>query len=455
MLKRHEIDMTTGSLWKKIIQFSIPVFFTNLLQILYNAADMMIVGNFSENGDGGLAAIGATSSLFHLITNLFIGIGIGVSAIAARHVGAGEKNDVRKTIETSFAVSLICGVIVAVAGYFVTPTLLVMMKTDPEVLHDATVYLRIILAGAPVLLLYNFGSAVFRAIGDTERPLIFLTVSGVVNIVLNLFFVLACKMGVSGVAIATVISQGLSAFLVWRCLATDDEYYRFDPKRTRIHLKELKSILLVGLPSGIQSCMFSFSNVIMQSTVNSFGKAVMAASAASGNVEALIDTANSSICSATLTFTSQNVGAKNLKRVKGTLKVSVLLIFVFSICASIPVVIFRHELISLFNNNPDVIKNGGVRLSINASTYVIAGMMTCFANFLRGLGVSVIPMFISIFCIVIYRMIFIYFIYPLLPQTFGSMLLVYPSSWLMNAFLMFCAILLCFKAFKKKNGLLN
>lgn len=428
MAKRNEIDMTRGPLFGKIMQFAAPVVLTNVLQLLYNAADIAIVGQFGENGSHSLAAVGATSSIIHLVTNVFMGLSLGTGVAVAQHKGAGEEEEVRKTVHTSILASVICGLIVCCIGMLVSRPMLHLMSTPESVLDQAVKYITIYFCGMPFMMLYNFGASILRAVGDTKRPLYFLTLSGIVNVGLNVVFVVLFHMDVAGVALATVISQALSALLMTTSLCHSEGCTRLDLRQLRIHWSKLGEIVRIGMPAGIQNSLFSISNVLIQSSINLFGEAAMAAHTAATSIEGFMNAAVSGVADASTNFTGQNVGAGKYKRVRRVSLVCALSSMAISIVMGTLVLIFGRELLGVYNSDTEVIELGLNRLLITGTTYMIFGLMQVFAGGLRGMGKSMLPMIISIVGICGLRIVYIYSIFPLFPTLLG-LYLSYPISW--------------------------
>ena len=313
MAKKYEIDMCSGSVLKKMLLFSLPLMASGVLQLLFNAADVIVLGRFA--GDNSMGAVGSTSSLINLLTNLFVGLAVGVNVIAARAHGANSEKDMQETVHTSMLLSMICGVILAIVGFIFSPEILELMNATEGQLPLASMYLRIYFLGTPALMVYNFGSAILRAVGDTKRPLYFLTTAGVLNVILNIIFVVLLKMDVAGVALATVISQCLSAFLTVLCLIKEREEIHLDLKKLRIKKRVLIGIIKVGLPAGVQGCIFSMSNVLIQSSVNLFGDTVIDGNSAAQSIEGFIYMAMNTFYQAAISFTGQHVGAKKYDRI--------------------------------------------------------------------------------------------------------------------------------------------
>ncbi len=432
MANRNEIDMTRGPLLGKIIKFAAPVVLTNVLQLLYNAADMAIVGQFDADGSGALAAVGATSSIIHLVTNIFMGLSLGTGVSVAQHKGAGEEEDVRQTVHTSILASVICGIIVCTIGMLVSTPMLRMMGTPESILDRSVLYIRIYFAGMPFMMLYNFGASIHRAVGDTKRPLYFLTFSGIINVCLNLVFVILFNMGVAGVALATVISQMISSVLMTTSLCHTEGCCKLHLNQLKIHWRKLGEIMRIGMPAGIQNSLFSISNVLIQSSINSFGEIVMAANTAAVSIEGFMNAAVAGVADASTNFTGQNVGAGKYHRIRKVVTVCSIASVVISVGMGALILTFGRQLLSIYNSDPEVIDQGVYRLLINGGTYAIFALMQVFAGGLRGMGRSLEPMIISIVGVCGLRIVYIYTIFALFPQL-NVLYLSYPSSW-------FCAM---------------
>ena len=427
---RYEMDMCNGPLLKKLLTFSLPLVLTGVLQLFYNAADIVVVGRFA--GAEALAAVGSTGALINLLVNVFMGLSVGASVVVAQQYGANDRAGVSDTVHTSMLVALVCGVGVGVFGYFMAAPMLEWMGTPDDVIQQAALYVRIYFVGMPVNMLYNFGGAVLRAVGDTKRPLFFLTVSGIINVVLNLFFVIAFGMGVAGVAWATIISQAVSAVLVIRCLMRTDSCIRLIPRQLRIHKQPLLRIARIGLPAGLQGSIFSISNVLIQSAVNSFGSVVMAGNAAASNLEGFIYTSMNSIYQACMTFTGQNMGAQKYRRARRVLPVCLGIVTVIGAAMGGVFLLLGPQLISIYNTDPQVIEMGMQRLVVICSTYYFCGMMDVLVGQMRGMGYSVIPMIVSLTGACGFRVLWIYTIFAANP-TLRTLYISYPVSWVITA----------------------
>lgn len=424
------MDMTTGSILPKLLMFSLPLMLSSILQLLFNAADVIVVGQFE--GENALAAVGSTGALINLIVNLFMGLSVGANVVIARYYGAGELKDTSQAIHTSVTVSMISGVILAVFGFIMARTFLVWMGSPDEVLPLAALYMRIYFLGMPFNMLYNFGAAVLRAVGDTQRPLVFLMLAGVINVILNLIFVIVLGIGVAGVALATIISQGVSATLVMLCLLRSEGAIHVDPHKLGIDLAKLKEITRIGLPAGFQGVFFSLSNVLIQSTVNSFGSIVMAGNSVSSNIEGFIYVAMNAMHQAAITFTSQNLGARKYVRIRKVCLLSVLSVTVIGVALGCVALLLKNVLLGIYSDKPEVIAAGEIRLLIIASTYFLCGIMDVLCGALRGLGSTVLPMVVSILGACAFRIFWIYCVLPF-NRTLNMLYISYPVSWIITA----------------------
>ncbi len=426
MMKKYELNMTGGSILRSIALFSLPLILSSILQLLFNAADVIVVGRF--DGQEAMAAVGSTSSLINLLINVFIGYSAGASVVISRCFGANDKKGIARAVSTSIATAVIFGFGLMIAGFVLARRLLVLMDTPGDVIEGATQYMKIYFLGMPGFMLYNFGSSILRAVGDTKRPLVYLTVAGVVNVILNLVFVICLKMGVAGVAVATAVSQAVSAACVIACLIKSEESYRIDVKNIRIYSKEFKTMTKIGLPTGIQGSMFSISNVIIQSAVNRFGSTIMAGSTAASNIEGFVYAVLNGISQGMLTFTGQNYGAKKLSRIKKGLGTCIVLQIVVVFLISAAVVVFARPLLSIYSKKPAVIEAGVTRLTIICLTYFLCGLNETVMAFMRGLGYSLEPMIISVFAICVLRIIYVKTIFQSI-MTLDALFASYPISW--------------------------
>lgn len=439
----YEMDMTSGALLPKIIRFSVPLMITSLLQLFYNAADIVVVGRFA--GATALAAVSSTSSLINLIVNLFLGLSLGASVAVAQDYGAGKPRDVSDTVHTSIAIALLCGAVVSAVGMTLGRNMLKMMSTPDEVLGLSTLYITIYFAGSIFNMLYNFGAAILRAVGDTRRPLYFLILSGLVNVAFNLIFVIVFHMSVAGVALATVISQALSAVLVLRCLMHTDSVIRLDARRIRLVKEKALQVVKIGLPAGLQAAIFSVSNVLIQSSVNSFGADVMAGNGAASNIEGFVYAAMNAVYQSALTFTSQNLGARKAERIGRIMLVCQGCVFVVGLALGWLAYALRVPLLGIYCPDPHVIEMGALRIRIIATTYFICGFMDVFVGGLRGMGSSIAPMIVSILGACVLRVVWIYTVFAA-HRTLTVLYLSYPISWFITG----SVHLVCFLITKKK-----
>ena len=437
--KHYDMDMTSGPLLPKMLSFALPLMASSILQLLFNAADIIVVGKFA--GDASLAAVGSTTSLINLLTNFFLGLSVGVNVLVARYAGANAKKDLRDTVHTSMLLSAGSGILLLAVGCAGAARILGWMQSPDEVRGLAALYLRIYFLGMPAMMIYNFGAAILRAVGDTRRSLHYLLVSGILNVLLNLFFVIVLHMDVAGVAAATVISQCLSAGLILNCLIKEPGDIRLSREHLRFSASKMKRILRIGIPAGLQSILFSFSNVCIQASINSFGPVVVAGSAASSNIEGFVYIAMNSFYQATLSFTSQNIGAGKLRRVPKVMRCGICCAAATGLLLGIPVVLGGPHLLRLYTSSPDVISAAMERLAIVALPYFLCGMMDTMVGVLRGMGYAVMPMIVSLIGACGLRLIWIFTFFRL-PRfhTTRSLYLTYPVTWVIT----FAAHLVCY-----------
>ncbi len=419
--------MVNGTIMPKLITFAIPLMLSGILQLLFNAVDIIVVGRFS--GSQSLAAVGSTSSLINMLTNLFIGISLGANVLAARFYAAGKHKEMSETVHTSILTALISGVLMIFVGIFFSRPALELMDTPSDVIELATLYMRIYFVGMPFFMLYNYGAAILRAVGDTKRPLIFLVVSGVTNACLNLLLVIVFKMDVAGVAIATVISQMISCVLVLICLYKTDAVYQLRFKKLRIKWEYLGQIFRIGIPAGIQSTLISFSNVLLQSSVNSFGSIAMAGYTAANNVLSFLYMGANSITQACMSFTSQNYGARKPKRMDKVLIDGLILQVVICLTLGVLAYVFGNQVSSIYTDDPNVIKCSVEILALTTVPYFLCGFMDTFPGVLRGMGRSTVPMILCLLGTVGVRILWIYCFFPH-NRTLGYLFISYPVSWI-------------------------
>ena len=436
--------MCNGPLLGSILRFAIPLMLSGILQLLFNAADIIVVGQFT--GSGAMAAVGSTSSLNNLIINLFLGLSAGGSVVMALVYGAKDWKSVEEVAHTAILLGFLSGVTLLFVGFILAEPLLRLMGTLDDVIDQAVLYMRIVFVGMPAMMVYDFGAGILRAVGDTRRPLIFLFCGGVINVFLNLFFVIVLEMGVAGVATATAISQCISAALIVRCLIKTDAAYRINLRRLRLVKDKLLRILRVGLPAGIQGAVFSVSNVLIQSSVNSFDStAVVAGNTSSSNIENFVYTAMNSFYHASLNFTSQNVGANKVGRIVPILRCSLMCVVAVGLILGLSAVFFGSTLLSIYNPDPEVISHGLRRLNLICSTYFLCGMMDVTCGSIRGLGPSITPTIVSLTGACGLRIVWIYTIFAMNRSLF-TLYLSYPVSW----FVTFSAHLVCFCVFYRR-----
>ena len=440
---RYEMDMTTGPLLPKVLAFSGPLILTGILQLLYNAADIVVVGRFA--GPQALAAVGSTGALINLLVNVFMGLSVGASVVVARAYGAGDNRSVSTGVHTAIIVAGVAGVLVGVLGFVASHPLLKWMGSPDDVLDMATLYMKIFFVGMPANMLYNFGAAILRAVGDTRRPLYYLTVSGILNVLLNLVLVIGFHLGVAGVAIATVASQVMSMTLVMICLIRSDGPIHLNLRKLRIHLSQLGEIVRVGLPAGLQGSLFSISNVLIQSSVNSFGSLVMAGNSAGSNLEGFVYTSMNAIHQADLTFASQNLGAGQFKRVRRVMWVCLGTVTAIGLSMGLVFLLFGNQLVSIYNSDPGVIRYGMVRLEIILPTYFLCGLMDVMVGQLRGVGYSIMPMIVSLTGACLLRVVWIYTVFAANP-TLEVLYISYPISW----FITFATHFACYMIWGRK-----
>lgn len=403
--KQYEMDMCSGPILRKMLMFALPLMLSSILQLLFNAADIVVVGKFA--GDNSLAAVGSNTALINLLTNLFIGLSIGANVVAARHYGAKAWDDLRRTVHTAMLLSMLSGALLLVLGVIGAEQMLIWMQTPEEVLPLATVYLRIYFLGMISTMVYNFGSALLRAVGDTKRPLYFLLCAGIINVILNLLFVIGFQMDVMGVAIATVISETVSALLVLRCLVKEKGGIHLELRAMRIDRKKMLQILRIGLPAGFQGVVFALSNVVIQSSVNIFGNIVVAGNSAAANLEGFVYMAMNAFYQTTLSFVSQNYGAGEQKRINRIVLLGEACVIVTGTLLGNMVVFFGNDLLQIYSNNPEVIAAGMVRLHYISMIYALCGIMDVMVGALRGIGYSIMPMIVSIVGVCVLRLIWL------------------------------------------------
>lgn len=446
MKKNYEIDMCNGPITGKMLRFALPLMLSSMLQLLFNAADIITVGKFGS--EHSLAAVGSNTALINLLTNLFIGLSIGANVLVARFYGAKNGEELNETVHTAMLLSLISGLILTATGVIFARYFLIWMKTPTEILGLATTYLKIYFLGMPAMMIYNFGSAILRAIGDTKRPLYFLAASGVINIVLNLLLVVVFRLDVKGVGIATVISQTVSAILIIRCLAKSNGDIKLELKKLRLSRGKVGAILRIGLPAGLQGSIFSLSNVVIQSSVNLFGPIVVKGNSAAQNLEGFVYFSMNAFHHATLSFTSQNMGAKKYDRLSKILKNGLCLAILFGAGFGGTVILFGRNLLSIYTNDSDAISAGMTRLYIITGTYTLCGIMDVMVGAIRGIGYTVLPTIVSLIGACALRLVWLATVFRI-PKfhTINTVYLSYPITWLVTII----AHVICYIIIRKKN----
>lgn len=429
--RNRNVDMCNGPLLNKILIFSLPIMAMYFLQLMFNTADMVVVGRFS--GSKALAAVGATGSLINLIITLFMGLSVGTTVIVAQDCGANHPDAVSRSVHTSIAVSIVGGLVVMVLGIALCKPLLIMMGTPADIIGLSVLYMKIYFISAPATMVYNFAAAILRAAGDSRRPMYYLVITGTIHVIFNLFFVIVMHMSVAGVATATVISEYLSVLLIMLCLSRCEGAIRFIPRKMRIDGDKLKDILRIGLPAGMQGLLFSISNVLIQSAVNSFGSIMVASSAASGNVENYIGTTMNAYYNAAIAFTGQNMGAKKYDRIDSIAKVCTVLIFATWIILGGATVFFGRSLLGIFTSDPEVIKLGMLRLNVMMVAFFTCGIMNVYPGLTRAMGYSIMPMISTLVGACLMRIVWLSTIFAWY-HTEIVLFACYPVTWALAGF---------------------
>ena len=440
---KYEIDMCNGSILDKLVSFSIPLMLSGILQLLFNAVDIIVVGQFT--GNEALAAVGSTTALINVFVNLFIGISLGASVLAARFYATGQEKEMTETVHTSITLALISGIAMGIIGVIAAKGALELMDTPDNVLNLSTLYMRIYFMGMPFFMLYNYGAAILRAVGDTKRPLLFLIISGATNVVLNLLLVIQFHLGVAGVAIATVISQCISCILVLRCLYISDGSYQLRFNKLGMKTRYVKQIFQIGIPAGIQSTIINFSNVLLQSSVNSFGSVAMAGYTAANNILGFLYVSVNSITQACMSFTSQNYGVRKFKRMDKVLLECLGLTVIVALVLGGGSYLFGAELMHIYTKSSKVIECGVDIMLYTTVTYFLCGIMDLLPGALRGMGHSTVPMILSVIGTVGTRIVWIYVIFPC-HRSLDFLFISYPVSWLLTIVMQ----VICFYFVRKK-----
>ena len=436
---KYEIDMCNGTLMDKLIVFAVPLMISGVLQLMFNAVDIIVVGRYS--GSQSLAAVGSTTALINIFTNLFIGISLGANVLAARFYAAGRDEEMSETVHTAIMVALISGVVMALVGFGLSRKALELMGSPDDVIDLSTLYMRIYFLGMPFFMLYNYGAAILRAVGDTRRPLLFLIVAGIVNAVLNVILVVKFHMAVEGVAIATVVSQFISCVLVLWCLWKSESSYQLRFSKLRINASYLGQIFQVGVPAGIQSVVINFSNALLQSSVNSFGSTAMAGYTAANNLLGFLYASVNSVTQACMSFTSQNLGVKKFERMDRVLIDCGIISLVIAGTVGTTFYLFGPEILQIYTKEPDVIQAGMEIISITTIPYFLCGIMDLIPGALRGMGRSGVPMVLSIIGTVGTRIVWIYGVFPRYRSLF-ILFISYPVSWIITISLQVVCFLL-------------
>lgn len=449
--KSYTMDLCEGSILKKLLLFALPLMASSVLQLFFNAADVIVVGRFA--GDNSLAAVGSNGSIINLLTNIFIGLSVGANVLVARYFAAKQEEELRRTVHTAITVSVISGVLLAVIGVVAAKQVLIWMQSPAEVIELSTLYLRIYFLGMPAMMAYNFGAAILRGVGDTKRPLYYLTISGVVNVVLNLIFVVAFHMDVAGVALATIISQCISAYMVLRCLMKEEGGIRLQRQYLGVDRDIFRAILKIGLPAGLQGSLFSISNVVIQSSINSFGATVVAGNSAASNIEGFVYMAMNAFSQAIVAFTSQNLGAGKYERINKILITTQLCVLVVGGVMGNAMYLFGEPLLGLYSDSAAVVEAGMRRLSVISVMYALCGMMDVMVGCLRGLGYSVMPMIVSLLGVCAFRMVWISVLF--MSEQFHNIMTVYyayPVSWTLTLTVHVLCFLIVRRKLKKRWG---
>lgn len=423
---KYEIDMCNGTIMDKLISFALPLMISGMLQLMFNAVDIIVVGRFT--GSQALAAVGSTTALICTFTNLFIGVSLGANVLAARFYASGKTKEMSETVHTAILLALISGIAMSVIGILCARESLVLIATPDDIIGQAALYLRIYFSGMPFFMLYNYGAAILRAVGDTKRPLMYLIAAGTANAVLDLILVIIFKMGVAGVAIGTITSQFISCILVIRCLCKTDAIYKLYISKLRIKKYYLIQILKVGLPAGIQSTVINFSNVLLQSSVNSFGEIAMAGYTAANNILGFLYVSVNSVTQACMSFTSQNYGVRKFKRMDKVLANCAILSIIVSVVIGGGSYLLGHQILGIYTKQEDVIQCGMEILSISTIPYFLCGLMDMIPGSMRGVGYSAVPMLLSIIGTVGTRLVWIYGVFPE-HRSLYVLFMSYPVSW--------------------------
>lgn len=441
--KKYEIDMCNGTIMDKLITFAVPLMLSGILQLMFNAVDIIVVGRFS--GSQALAAVGSTTALISVFTNLFIGVSLGANVLAARFYAAGKHKEMSETVHTAITLALVSGIVMAVIGFIMTRPALELMGTPDDVIEQSVLYMRIYFLGMPFFMLYNYGAAILRAVGDTKRPLMFLIISGLTNAVLNMILVICFHLDVAGVAIATVVSQMISCILVLRCLCHTDGSYQLKLSKLTMKGFYLKQIFQVGIPAGIQSTVINLSNALLQSSVNSFGSIAMAGYTAANNIFGFLYVSVNSVTQSCMSFTSQNYGVGKYKRMDKVLVDCMILSTGFSLVLGCGAYFFGPQILKIYTDDPQVIQCGMEIMAYTTIPYFLCGMMDLFPGALRGMGHSAVPMILSVIGTVGMRILWVFGLFPS-HRSLRFLFISYPASWTVTILLQ----VVCFYFVRRK-----
>lgn len=443
--KDHKVNMLEGSVLPAMLAFTIPLMLSSVLQLLFNACDVIVVGKYE--GDNALGAVGSNASIVSLLTNFFMGLSIGANVLVARYFGAKDDKAVSETVHTAMFLSIISGLILTIIGFFGAKQILTWMHSPDEVIDLATIYLKLYFLGMIPTMIYNFGSAILRAVGDTKRPLFYLTCAGVINVLLNLLFIIVFHMGVAGVAIATVIAQCISATLIIRCMMREESSIRLFPKKLRIHKRKLAKIMRIGLPASFQGIIFSISNVIIQSSVNTFGAAAVSGNSAGQSIEGFVYVSMNAFHQSTISFTSQNVGAGKYDRIDKIAMSGLFSVFITGLVMGNLAYIFGRPLVGIYTDSARVVDYGVGRIRIICCTYALCGMMDVMVGSLRGMGTTILPTIVSLIGACGTRLFWIFTFFRMEQfHSLTSLYLTYPVSWIITT----AVHVICFFIVKKR-----
>lgn len=444
--KSYEIDMINGSIMPKLVTFFVPLMISGILQLLFNAVDLVVVGKWA--GSNALAAVGATTALIHLFSNLMMGISMGANVIVARYIALEDEDGTSEAVHTSVAIAVILGCLILIAGLLFSRKCLVLMGTPADVIEGSAIYMKIYFCGMPFFAVYNYGAAILRASGDTKRPLYYLVVAGVLNAVLNMILVIVFHLDVVGVALATIFSQMVSCVLVIRCLLRTKAIYQLHIRKLHINWPILKKIFIVGVPTGLQSCVINFSNVLLQSSVNSFGSVAMAGYTAANNILGFLYVSVNSITQACMSFTSQNYAVKKMDRIKRVIADCLILECIVSLILGVSVHFLERQLLGLYTGSDQVIAYGVQIFTYTILTYFLCGIMDCIPGAMRGLGNSAAPMLLAILGTVGTRIVWIFLLFPHY-RSLDFLFVSYPVSWLLSMIMQTVCLIFVFKKAKE------